>query len=452
MCSNTADSEKVLKEIVQKCAAFKVSTIHCLVSRGFDELAALFLQRKPCALHEMTHMNMTVLHIAILQKSSKALKVLESMLLNNFDSDRIEYVNRLDDLARSALSYAITASFANGLDAVLRMGADPNHRDRIGSSPLMDACYIGCEDIVETLVENGADVSMRDNFGLSAFEHLMSGESQRKNYLLELLAPHAGQWQLNKALWHAFQSSKQFLTVLITLGADPEYVGLPVNYAVVDGSISGCGDEDSRLMPSAVQAQGGSACQTVSAEPEPPIGLRTESGDAPPPIRLHNLLYGGNHYRIDACCRIGVGHRFIIRLGPASACKYVLNNLSAASTDNLQNVSDPTTRLSSLLYIDSQGDRRRKYGKANIQGIGGVAVRSSQGSTLRRSPAIYVKLKWAGITESDALMCNNGFNWTTRSDFISLVGQKMADSSIRQAWIIQERRYANWRGGGFEPA
>lgn len=183
---------------------FNLSAIHSFLSRGFDEVGALFLQQKPDVIYDAINLNMTVLHIAILKRALETVKALENILLNTHDSDRLEYVNRLDDLAHSALSYAITTSSVNGLDAILRMGADLNRRDRVGSSPLMDSCYLGYREIIETLIEHGADISMRDAFGLSAFEHVMNGQSPSKPDLLRCLAPHANQWQLNEALWHAF--------------------------------------------------------------------------------------------------------------------------------------------------------------------------------------------------------------------------------------------------------
>lgn len=46
---------------------------------------------------------------------------------------------------------------------LLALGADPNHRDRRGRTPLFEADDL---DMVETLLANGADVTIRDENGL----------------------------------------------------------------------------------------------------------------------------------------------------------------------------------------------------------------------------------------------------------------------------------------------
>ena len=97
---------------------------------------------------------------------------------SQYDSDRLEYINRLDDLAHSALLYAITTSSVNRLDAILCMGADLNRRDRVGSSPLINLCYLGYRKIIEILVEYSADISTEVPFinsTLFAFCKLLVG-------------------------------------------------------------------------------------------------------------------------------------------------------------------------------------------------------------------------------------------------------------------------------------
>lgn len=46
-------------------------------------------------------------------------------------------------------------------------GADPNYARSEGSTALMEACVFGHREVVELLVENGADISVKDRFGFT---------------------------------------------------------------------------------------------------------------------------------------------------------------------------------------------------------------------------------------------------------------------------------------------
>lgn len=48
------------------------------------------------------------------------------------------------------------------LDALLEAGANPNLCDKDGSTPLMIAAKMGRKKVVETLIENGADLTIQN--------------------------------------------------------------------------------------------------------------------------------------------------------------------------------------------------------------------------------------------------------------------------------------------------
>jgi ankyrin repeat protein len=52
----------------------------------------------------------------------------------------------------------------------------------------MDVCYRGDEKVISCLIDYGADVTMRNNFDVSALECIMMGESESKVDMLRRLA------------------------------------------------------------------------------------------------------------------------------------------------------------------------------------------------------------------------------------------------------------------------
>ena len=56
------------------------------------------------------------------------------------------------------------------VNQLLECGADPNHKDREGMTPLLVAAYEGLEGVCELLLENDADIDHTDNSGRSALQ------------------------------------------------------------------------------------------------------------------------------------------------------------------------------------------------------------------------------------------------------------------------------------------
>jgi ankyrin repeat protein len=73
---------------------------------------------------------------------------------------------------------------------VLELNADVNARDDEGTTPLLASLgwIEGTPEVVQFLLENGADVMVRDNWGKTAYE---VARSERKEEILELLSKHA---------------------------------------------------------------------------------------------------------------------------------------------------------------------------------------------------------------------------------------------------------------------
>ncbi|KAJ5052438.1 hypothetical protein NUH16_011131 [Penicillium rubens] len=139
--------------------------------------------------------------------------------------DRVEFVNRHDDIQNTPLDYAITTSSSTIVNMLISAGARIDNTDRLGYTPLMNACHLGRDEIVHCLVDRGADIQATNNFNLSALECIMTGESRTKKTLLQRICPHATQLQLNRALWLATNDKKEFVGILLKFGADGQYAG-----------------------------------------------------------------------------------------------------------------------------------------------------------------------------------------------------------------------------------
>jgi hypothetical protein len=171
-------------------------------------------------------MAMTTLHVAVLRQDMEIVETIDIVLQDKEKSQKLIYIDQLDELGNTALSYAISTASTSIVHTLVRAGAEVNRRDRLGFTPLMDACYRGDERVISCLIDYGADVAMRNNCDVSALECIMMGESERKVEILRRLASFANRPQLNKSLSYAFNSSKEFCLILVQCGADPEHVGL----------------------------------------------------------------------------------------------------------------------------------------------------------------------------------------------------------------------------------
>jgi ankyrin repeat protein len=77
-----------------------------------------------------------------------------------------------------------------GVKRLLDNGADVNLRDNYDSTALMWAAYFGYTAIVKLLLDNGADITMQDNYGDTA---LLMADGQGHTELVELLLDKGGQ-------------------------------------------------------------------------------------------------------------------------------------------------------------------------------------------------------------------------------------------------------------------
>ncbi|BCS00138.1 uncharacterized protein AKAW2_50479S [Aspergillus luchuensis] len=174
-----------------------------------------------------------------------------------------------------------------------------------------------------------------------------------------------------------------------------------------------------------------------------------EDNDGELLVRLNTFTKDGHsNGTADAWFMMLAAEKLIVRYGPKQACKYVIQSGKGHNSDGLPQVSDPESRLCSIMEKDKRGKNRRRYGPENIEGIVGVAILERPLNTKSsKAPTTYVKLNWTNIKEEDKHLCRDGTNWITRTDLIEITNEELATSKITEAWEKQEARYNNWEQG-----
>jgi hypothetical protein len=221
--------EDVFRVTVHNCTEHNSPILDSRITCDHHEAIDHYLRSCQCAIFDTNGLKMTPLHIAAMKQDTKTVETICKVLQNMNESKESIYIDQRDKLNNTALSWAILKASLPIVQALVRAGADVNQRDAI-STPLMDACYQGDETIIAYLMDCGADIAIRNSFHQSALEYIMIGDSQKKHDLLRQLGRSASQTQLNQALLHAFDTSKEFCPILVQCGADPRDVGLETEH------------------------------------------------------------------------------------------------------------------------------------------------------------------------------------------------------------------------------
>ena len=96
-------------------------------------------------------------------------------------------VDHTDDEGRTALHCAVENNHADVVQVLIDAGADIEVRDQLGSSPLLLACRSGSLDVVKSLVRAGAGVCVTNNDGDTCLTIATShGQTEIMRYLVGL--------------------------------------------------------------------------------------------------------------------------------------------------------------------------------------------------------------------------------------------------------------------------
>jgi len=139
-------------------------------------------------------------------------------------------LNRRDDQGNTALTRAARMGWVEGVQMLLGCGADPNLSDDLGGKPLsyaILACGPSAIQLVDLLMQHGADVNGRGNGGRTALINV--GTYRRVDLVRRLIAAGA---DVNIAAdngwtalhWAAMSDEDDATAVLLAAGANPNAV------------------------------------------------------------------------------------------------------------------------------------------------------------------------------------------------------------------------------------
>lgn len=83
---------------------------------------------------------------------------------------------------QSALHVAVNKGHVTSINALLSMNIHPNLQDSEGDTALHDAITKKRDDIVQLLIENGADISLANNNGFNVVHHASLRGSSRYHF------------------------------------------------------------------------------------------------------------------------------------------------------------------------------------------------------------------------------------------------------------------------------
>ncbi len=191
--------------------------IFSVVKSGTAGDLAQLLKQNP-NLKERDSANKTLLMLAAERGNLGMVKLLEEHGAN---------VN--DENPETALGLACSLGHSEIVEYLLEKGADPNIPDRNRTPPLMPACRNGHTEIVRSLLKYGAEVNWQNVNGCTP---LMDTTDSRKPEIVSLVICYGadidtvdhGKYQRKTALmWAAKKGEEQMVRVLLYRASKPHY-------------------------------------------------------------------------------------------------------------------------------------------------------------------------------------------------------------------------------------
>ncbi|CDM38405.1 hypothetical protein DTO013E5_9722 [Penicillium roqueforti] len=131
----------------------------------------------------------------------------------------------------------------------------------------------------------------------------------------------------------------------------------------------------------------------------------------------------------------------ILQYGPRHGARYKVKYRNGYTNDGMNNISDPTLRIS--LLKTGPGNRSWRYTKHNVVGIYGIASEERDPNKIYMSdPCTWLKIKWRDLRVEDTQKMQNSCSWIPISSFIRFCkGKRAAYAKIKEVWNKQEERY-----------
>ncbi|KAJ5481368.1 hypothetical protein N7475_000180 [Penicillium sp. IBT 31633x] len=420
-----------LRDIILESARHDQPAVHSCVELGFEEVACRYLRKSPYALFDTNILHMTALHISVLKRLHTVVEEIGAIAQNMPEFDRVEFVNRLDDIQNTPLDYAIMTSSSTIVNILISAGARIDDTDRLGYTPLMNACHLGRHKVVHCLVDRGADIRATNCLSLSDLECIVIGESRTKEV------------QLNRALWLAVNDKKALVGILLKFGADGQYAGI-----LEDESY----DAERNGYPRSTTHGPVEASMSLSRRHLVPIIASDVASREPDfladlsPI-MHSEASTDDGGIVDGFGTFRGSAITIFRHGPDFAAKFSAKYTDGHGVSDRLDISFFDVRITQLR---DPNDLRKhwRYSKENVIGICGVAFekRKFPDRVYKLRKAVWVKIKWRNIVTIGKGLLQGDCSWIPRDDFIRLCDSKnLAESKLKEAWKRQEERYIIWK-------
>jgi len=199
---------------------FKNSALHYACDRGFETTALALLGDNETDITLRTTDGDTPLHFCAQQNASKAVAVMVER--NSSDT----FLNSRDNEGWTPIMQAAPNGYEEVVEILLEAGANPNVASWTkGETSLHLAAYWGHPETVEILLENGADVNAKSNNSWTPLMHAIVGNSsEAAKLLIDARADLevASEDQADTALMlAAYHGRPEPVKLLLQAGADP---------------------------------------------------------------------------------------------------------------------------------------------------------------------------------------------------------------------------------------
>ena len=102
------------------------------------------------------------------------------------DCSPITSVHDLGTMGETLLNLAVNSQSKEDVILLIKNGADVNQQGELNFTSIQNACIHGNLDIIEILLENGAEISAKNDFGHDA-KHYATEEYHDKNKSKEII-------------------------------------------------------------------------------------------------------------------------------------------------------------------------------------------------------------------------------------------------------------------------
>ena len=103
------------------------------------------------------------------------------------DCAPITSVHDLGTMGETLLNLAVNSQSKEDVILLIKNGANVNQQGELNFTPTQNACINGNLDIIEILLENGAEISVKNDFGYDA-KHYATEEYHDKNKSKEIMS------------------------------------------------------------------------------------------------------------------------------------------------------------------------------------------------------------------------------------------------------------------------